>query len=351
VEPRARRRGASAGRALTDLESLVELPIVGAPLAGGPSTPALAAAVSEAGGLGFLAAGYKAADDVAADIAELRRLTGRPFGVNIFVPGPAAIDERAVEAFVRRLSVEEKRYGVACGEPRWSDDGWGSKLALVARERPAVVSFTFGCPGRDVVSTLRDRGIAVWSTVTSPREARVAADAGIDALVVQGAEAGGHQGSFDDTDTAPVELLPLLAGVRTATDLPLVAAGGIADSHGIAAALDAGAVAAQLGTALLLTPEAGTSEAHRAALAGDAPTALTRAYTGRRARGIANRFMRDHGDEAPKAYPHVHFVTAPLRAAARAARDPDGLNLWAGTSYRLAQARPAAELVRSLADG
>jgi nitronate monooxygenase len=350
VEPRAGRSRAGQGRTLTGLESLLEIPVVGAPLAGGPSTPALAAAVSEAGGLGFLAAGYKTAAGVATDIEAVRRATGRPFGVNVFVPGPATVDKQAVERYAKRLAVEEERYGVAGGEPRWSDDDWDAKLALLVRERPAVVSFTFGCPAADVVTALRNRSIAVWCTVTSPAEARIAAAAGVAALVVQGAEAGGHQGSFDDTDAEPLGLLELLAEVRVATQLPLVAAGGIADGRGIAAALAAGASAAQIGSALLLTPEAGTSGLHRAALAGGAPTALTRAFTGRRARGIVNRFMRDHGEAAPRAYPQIHFVTAPLRAAARAAGDPGGLNLWAGTSYRLAQPSPASELVRRLAD-
>jgi nitronate monooxygenase len=195
------------------------------------------------------------------------------------------------------------------------------------------------------VGRLHANGIAVWCTVTQPWEATVAAAAGVDALVVQGAEAGGHQASFDDTDTAPVELLPLLGLVRNVTDLPLVAAGGIADGRGVAAAIAAGASAAQVGTALMLTPEAGTSAPQRAAFKSDSPTSLTRAFTGRRARGIVNRFMREHDAAAPKAYPQIHYATAPLRAAARAAGNADGINLWAGQSYRLAEAEPAADLV------
>jgi nitronate monooxygenase len=181
--------------------------------------------------------------------------------------------------------------------------------------------------------------------VTSPGEAMIAAAAGADALVVQGAEAGGHQSSFTDTDEAPVGLLPLLQLVRSVTDVPLVAAGAIATGHGIAAVLAAGASAAQIGTALMLAPEAGTSDAQRVAFGEDGPTALTRAFTGRRARGIVNRFMRDHDVAAPQGYPQVHNLTAPLRAAARAAGDPGGVNLWAGQAYRLARAEPAAELV------
>jgi nitronate monooxygenase len=327
------------------LEQLLTVPVVGAPLAGGPSTPALAAAVSEGGGLGFVAAGYNTAPDVAADIAEVRRSTKQPFGVNVFFPARLAVDEAAIERYAQRLAVDAARYGVSCGEPRWRDDEWEAKLALVARERPAVVSFVFGCPDAEIVSSLRGEGIAAWCTVTSPAEAMIAAAAGVDALIVQGAEAGGHQSSFADGDDAPIGLLPLLQLVRSVTDLPLIAAGGIATGHGVAAALAAGASAAQIGSALMLTPEAGTSDAQRVAFGEDEPTALTRAFTGRRARGIVNRFMRDHGAAAPQGYPQVHYLTAPLRAAARAAGDAGGINLWAGQAYRLARAAPAAALV------
>jgi nitronate monooxygenase len=326
-------------------ESLMQVPIVGAPLAGGPSTPALAAAVCEAGGLGFVAAGYKSAVEVETTIAEVRGATDRPFGVNLFFPTRLEADAGAIAAYVERLAPEGERYGVSCGEPLWSDDDWDAKLELVARERPAVVSFTFGCPEGEVVSTLQAGGSLVWCTVTSASEASVAVDAGVDGLVVQGAEAGGHQSSFEDTDSEPLGLLSLLEQVRRVTDLPLVAAGGIAGGRGVAAVLAAGASAAQIGSALMLTPEAGTSDAHRAALNGSGPTALTRAFTGRRARGIVNRFMREHDAAAPKAYPQIHYLTAPLRAAARAKGDADAINLWAGQAYRFAETVPARELV------
>jgi nitronate monooxygenase len=306
--------------------------------------------VSDAGGLGFVAAGYKAAQELAGEIAAVRGETDRPFGVNLFVPSRPPVDEAAVAAYIERLAPEEERYGTRCGEARWSDDDWEAKLELVARERPAVVSFTFGCPDRDTVGSLQSLGIETWCTVTSAREAEAAAAIGLDALVVQGAEAGGHQSSWDDSDDAPLGVLALLEVVRRATDTPLIAAGGIASGAGVRAALASGAVAAQIGTALLLTPEAGTSDAHRAALRREGATALTRAFSGRRARGIVNRFMRDHDAAAPKAYPQLHYVTAPLRAAARAAGDAEGINLWAGQAYRAAEALPASEVVRRYAN-
>jgi nitronate monooxygenase len=167
--------------------------------------------------------------------------------------------------------------------------------------------------------------------------------------VAQGVEAGGHRGSFDDSAPGEIGLLALLQLLRRRTELSLVATGGIADGRGVAAALAAGAKAAQLGTAFMLTPEAATSSAHRKALGGQAPTGVTRAFTGRRARGIVNRFMNEHR-EAPSAYPEVHHLTAPLRAAAREAGDPEAINLWAGQAYPLAREMPAAELVREFAD-
>ena len=324
----------------------LDLPIVQAPLAGGTSTPALAAAVASAGGLGFLAAGYKTADAVRDDIAALRALTDRPFGVNIFAPPGAAGD---VGAYRESLIREAERLGVDVGEPRHDDDAWADKLELVTAERVPLVSFTFGCPDSALVEDLHAAGIDVWVTVTSAAEAELAARAGADGLVVQGAEAGGHRGSFEDGAHEPIGLLALLQLVGDRTDLPLVAAGGIATGRGIAAVLAAGASAAALGSALMLTPEAATSAPHRAALARDADTALTRAFSGRLARGVANRFLREHSADAPSAYPDVHHMTTPLRAAGRERGDAEVINLWAGQAHALAAEEPAADLVRRLA--
>jgi nitronate monooxygenase len=319
-------------------------------MGGGPSTPALAAAVAEAGGLGFLAAGYQTPDAVRADIASLRERAAGSFGVNLFAPPGPAADRAAVERFVSSLAEEADRYGAPLSEPRHDDDGWAAKLALVAELGVPVVSFTFGCPAAGDVQDLQRAGAAVWVTVTTPAEAIAAADAGADALVVQGAEAGGHRATFDDAAPGEIGLLALLQLVSAAVDLPLVATGGIATGRGIAAVLAAGASAAALGTAFMLCPEAATAPAHRAAVAGDGDTALTRAFTGRTARGIVNRWLREHSAGAPSAYPDVHHVTAKVRAAARAAGDPDGFHLWAGQAHALAREVPAAELVAALWD-
>jgi nitronate monooxygenase len=329
-------------------------PIVQAPMAGGPSTPALAAAVSGAGGLGFLAAGYKTVEAVERELAELRSLLAgsAAYGVNVFAPPGHGAGVSEVPAYAARLAGEADRRGAALGVPRWDDDGYGAKVDLLCAEPVPVVSVTFGCPSAAEVSRLQDVESAVWVTVTSVEEAQSAQRVGVDGLIVQGVEAGGHRGTFDDRSPADVGLLALLQLVEAALGgtLPLIASGGLSTGRGIAAVLAAGAAAAQLGSAFLLCPEAGTSEPHRAMLRrGDAPTALTRAFTGRTARGISNGFLREHTTEAPSAYPEIHHLTAPLRAAARAEGDADGFHLWAGQAYSLARPAPAAQLVTQLA--
>jgi nitronate monooxygenase len=323
-------------------------PIVLAPLAGGPSTPALAAAVTNAGGLGFVAGGYLSAGLLDRRIRETRALTSGAIGVNLFYLRPRPVDAAALAAYASELEPDARRLGVALGEPVFDDDEWNAKLDVVREARVEVVSTTFGCPPTEAVRRLQESGASVWVTVGSPDEARRAHAAGADAIVVQGAEAGGHRASFDDADDDDHPLLELLRLVAAEVDAPLVATGGVVDGSGIAAALEAGARAAQLGTAFLLCPEAGTHDAHRRALAAGGATAVTRAFTGRRARGIVNAFMRRHPD-APAAYPHVHHLTAPLRSAARDAGDADGFNLWAGEGLRHARELPAATLVGRLA--
>lgn len=333
------------------LDTLSE-PIVLAPLAGGPATPALTAAVSQAGGLGFLAAGYRTADAVRSDIGEVRRATARPFGVNLFTPGDGPSDPARYGPWVERVQRWAAAAGLPVGEPRYSDDDWTAKLELLLGDPVPVVSVTFGCPDAATVAALRAAGSEVWVTVTAPAEARLAAAAGADALVVQGAEAGGHRGSFaDDGDLEPIGLLALLALVRAAVSLPLIGGGGATGGESVAAVLAAGAGAAAVGSGFLLAAEAGTSLAHRAALRGQRPTVLTRAFSGRLARGLANDFIAAHGAGAPAAYPELHHVTAPLRRHAREHGDGELINLWAGEAHALARELPAAQIVAELAGG
>jgi nitronate monooxygenase len=330
------------------LPGALRVPIVQAPLAGGASTPALTAAVVRAGGFGFVAAGYRTPGGLRDDIRATRELADEPFGVNVFVPGHATA-RPSYQRYIEALRDEAGRRGVELGEPRFEDDAWEAKLALLEEDPVAAVSFTFGCPPADVVARLQAAGSSVWLTVTDVAEAHRAAQAGADALIVQGIEAGGHRASFVDADGAgEYGLLALLQLVGAHVDLPLVASGAIASGGALAAVLSAGAQAAQIGTAFMRCPEAGTAPAHRAALAADTPTRLTRAFTGRQARGIVNRFLREHSADAPLAYPEIHHVTAPLRAAGRAAGDADMINLWAGQAHELARDAPAAEVVAAL---
>jgi nitronate monooxygenase len=331
------------------LPGALRVPIVQAPLAGGASTPALTAAVVGAGAFGFVAAGYRTPDALRDDLRATRELTDAPFGVNVFVPGRAT-ERGRYERYIEALRDEAGRRGVALGEPRFEDDAWDAKLGLLEADPVAAVSFTFGCPPAEVVARLQAAGSTVWVTVTDVDEAQRAADAGADVLIVQGIEAGGHRASFVDVEGAgDYGLLALIQLVGAHVDLPLVASGAIASGGALAAVLCAGAQAAQIGTAFMRCPEAGTSAAHRAALAATTPTRLTRAFTGRQARGIVNRFLREHSPAAPTADPEIHHVTAPLRAAARAANDPDVLNLWAGQTHELAPDLPAAEVVATMA--
>jgi nitronate monooxygenase len=319
-------------------------------MAGGPSTAGLAAAVSSAGGLGFLAAGYQPAGAVRADITAARALTGAPFGVNLFVPQPPAVLPGAVDQYALALAPEAERLKVALGDPRHDDDGWDSKLDVVLDLAPAVVSFTFGVPEAGVIGALRARGVTVIVTVTSRGEAELAAAAGADALSVQGPEAGGHRGTFDATAPAhPTPLLGLLEEL-SGIGIPLIAAGGIAAGADTRAALSRGAVAVQAGTAFLRADEAGTRAVHRSALASGrfTSTAVTRAFSGRYARGLLNGFMERYDPVAPFGYPEIHHLTSPLRAAAAAAGDPHRISLWAGTGFARCVPGPAASLLAGL---
>ncbi|GHE67398.1 oxidoreductase [Streptomyces spiralis] len=338
--------------ALTDL---FPHPIVQAPMAGGPSGPRLAAAVSDAGGLGFLAAGYKTADGMYQEIKQLRGLTGRPFGVNVFVPQSEHAESGAVDLYAQQLAGEATWYGTELGDPECArDDGYDVKLAVLLDDPVPVVSFHFGVPTREVIDSLHRAGTFTLVTATTVEEALAVQRAGADAVVAQGVEAGGHQGTHRDlpeNDGSGIGVLSLVAQIREAVNLPVVAAGGIMRGGQIAAVLAAGASAAQLGTAFLTTPESGAHDLHKQALTDPLfpHTELTRAFSGRPARGLVNRFMREHGPYAPAAYPEINYLAAPLRRAAAEAGDPQGMALWAGQGHRMARELPAGRLVELLA--
>ena len=334
---------------MLDLRDLAR-PVVAAPMAGGASTPPLAAAVTEAGGLGYVAAGYKTAAAVADDLAAVRAATSGPVAVNLFVVQRHEPPAKVLADYRAALEPEAARLGATLGEPTWDDDHWQAKLELVLDVRPDLVSFTFGCPDAEALRRLAETGVHTSVTVTTADEARVAVARGARSLLVQGPDAGAHRGTWDLLAEPSTQRLPeLLHDVLAVVDVPVVAGGGVADATGVDAVVRAGAVAALCGTAYLLSDEAGTNALHRAALTDPAfeATALTRAYTGRWARGLANRFIAEHPD-APAAYPQLHHLTAPLRKAAVAAGDPQVAHLWAGTGHALARPGPAAEITRSL---
>ena len=337
TRPSAARRG---------LANVMRRPIVVAPMAGGPTTPDLVIAAANAGALGFLAAGYKTPAAMTAEIAAVRAATPQPFGVNVFVPGTPCADPAALERYLGAL-----RPAGPLGEATWDDDDFGGKVAALLADPPPVASFTFGCPPAEVIRALQDAGTLAMVTVTSPGEAAAADAAGADALCVQGYEAGAHRGTFvnDNEPGRDYGLLSLIGEVAAVTSLPQVAAGGIMSPRQVRAVIAAGAVAAQCGTAFLRCPESGAHPRYKAALADPRYTAttLTRAFSGRPARGLVNQFIRDH-PRAPAAYPEVNNATRPLRAAAAGRGDTESMSLWAGQGYRSAAEQPAGEIIDRL---
>ncbi|MGE7780843.1 nitronate monooxygenase [Peribacillus sp. NPDC097264] len=334
------------------LQDLMKYPIIQAPMAGGASTPKLAATVSAAGGLGFLAAGYKTAEEMRNEMEEVRRLTGRPFGVNVFVPSKEVVDESRLTAYREKIQKEAESVGASIGEPMSDDDDWVNKIAVLKELRVAVVSFTFGCPESGIIKELQHAGTLVTVSVTNPTEAQIAVTAGADILCVQGIEAGGHRASFDNESESDQALLELIKIVKKETNVPIIAAGGLMDGKDISGVLAAGAVAAQLGTAFLCCPESGASPAHKAALHNPrfTDTAITRAFSGRRARGLVNRFLMEYDRVAPATYPYVHHMTKQMRKVAGQKGEPELMALWAGEGYKRSRTLPASVLMGELVE-
>lgn len=331
----------------------VEHPIFQAPMAGGPSTPELVAAVSGAGGLGALAAGYLPADGVRDAIRAVRALTDRPFCVNLFAPEPApAPAPEEVERARAALAPFRAEVGLPPAAPPGPGPSFREQLRVVLEERVPVFSFTFGALPPEDVAALARSGALVMGTATGAREARALEAAGVHAIVAQGAEAGGHRATFlGPADRALAGTLALVPRVVDAVRVPVVAAGGVMDGRGVAAALALGASAVALGTAFLACPESGASRPYREAILArreEDETTLTRAFSGRWARGLRNRFTEALADAAVLPYPLQNAMTADLRREAARAGRADLLSLWAGQGVPLARARPAAELLRDL---
>ncbi len=333
----------------------LEIPLVGAPMAGGPSAPQLATAVSNAGGLGMLAAGYLNADQLAEQVKQIRELNDRPFGVNLFCPADPndnpANAETLLQDYRQALVPLGKEYGLDfLNYELVLPDHFRSLLDWLLTNPVPVVTFTFGCPSAENVERLQAVGTYVGVTVTNPQDATLAAQASANFLCVQGPDAGGHQSTFrvqDEVNQLP--LSQLVPAIQAVTNLPLVAGGGVGSNQDVRSLLALDAEAVQVGTLLLLSDEAGTSQAHRNALqSGIAETQLTRAFTGRPARAIVNDFVTEFDALAPAVYPQMHYLTASLRAKAKDAGAWQHVNAWAGTGFSQAQTRPAAEIISDL---
>src|SRR3954452_9782494 len=332
-------------------------PIIQAPMAGGGDTPALVAAVGEAGGLGCGGAAYLAPAQVAEGPQTLPPRTPRPFGISLFAPLPAPKTPADLGPAVARVAPYYAELGLPTPEPpAMPRDTFPDLLAAALKSGAALFSFTFGLLPPEAVAAVKGRCMLLAGTATTVEEAVALERSGVDAVVAQGSEAGGHRGSFaTDFGSGLVGTMALVPQIADAVQVPVVASGGIADGRGVAAALALGAAAVQIGTAFLTCDEAGIADANKEAIlaAREQDTRLTRAFSGRPARGIANRFMAEveaeGATDAILPFPLQNSLTRPLRAAAARQGKAEFLSLWAGQGLRMARRQPAAELVARLA--
>jgi nitronate monooxygenase len=337
----------------------IDLPIIQAPMAG-TSSPALAAAVANAGGLGSIGVGATSGAGARKMIAEIRERTNRSFNVTVFCHRPATPNETVEKAWIERLRPAFRALGAeppaALTEIYKSFVEDDDMLAALLAEKPKVVSFHFGLPSAERIRALLDAGIVLLGSATNPQEGQLLAAAGLHAVVGQGYEAGGHRGAFDENaEDARLGTMTLTRLLVRTLDIPVIAAGGIMDGAGIAAAMTLGASAAQLGTAFIGCPESLADDGYRKALmsASAHRTTMTRVISGRPARSLANRFTALGADipvEAVPAYPIAYDLGKALNAAGKAAGDYGFGAQWAGQGAPLARALPAAELVALLAE-
>lgn len=332
----------------------IEHPIIQAPMSGGPATPELVAALSNAGGLGSLAAAYFKPAEIIEAIQCIRALTSKPFNVNLFAGGYQSNTNFDPQPMLDILTAIHAELGLpAPMPPAISSDPFPEQFEAVMEAHPPIFSFTFGIPNVEAMGRLKTRGIVTLGTATTVNEGRMLAAAGVDAVVAQGAEAGGHRGTFSGAfDDAMVPTRELLREIASVQSLPVIASGGIMDGGDIAAAMAAGASAVQLGTAFLACPESGASATYKRAIldAKSDTTVVTRAFSGRPARGLRNDFiaMLQDKEDTILPYPQQNALTRAMRTAAAKQSDSRFLSLWAGTGVTRARSLPAAKLVEHL---
>jgi len=330
-----------------------EHPIIQAPMAGGGDTPELVAAVGNAGGFGFIGAAYLTPTQISERSRAVRSLTSRRFGINLFAPLPAS-SVHDLDAAVARLAPYHAELGLPPpAAPRLPSDNFDAQLAAALESNVSAISFTFGLLPPAAVAAVKARRLPLIGTATTVAEAMALEDSGVDAIIAQGAEAGGHRGTFlGDFADAQIGTLALVPQIVDAVKVPVIASGGIMDGRGIAAALALGAGAVQLGTAFLTCSEAGVAEVYKEAILRSPETAtrITRAFSGRPARGIVNRFMTgiDADADAIAPFPIQNILTRPMRSAAAKQGRAEFLSLWAGQGLRLARRQSAAELIERL---
>jgi nitronate monooxygenase len=331
-------------------------PIIQAPMAGGGDTPALVAAVCETGALGSIGATYLTPQQIADSSRAVRERTRRPFGINLFAPIARTEMPADTRAAVDRVAPYFGELGLPPpAAPAWPADTFGDLLAAALESGAAVFSFTLGVPPAPAIDAIKGRGMFLAGTATTVEEAIALERAGVDAIVAQGSEAGGHRGSFAaDFESSLIGTIALVPQIVDAVKVPVIASGGIMDGRGIAAALALGAAGAQLGTAFLTCEESGVPQAYKEAIlrAREHETRMTRAFSGRPARGIVNRFMTEAESapaEAILPFPLQNVLTRPLRTAAAKAGRAEFLSLWAGQGVRMARRETAAGLVERLA--
>ncbi|RIX50211.1 nitronate monooxygenase [Paenibacillus nanensis] len=334
----------------------IEYPIIQAPMAGGPTTPELVAAVSNAGALGSLGAGYLSPEQIRNAVREIRQETDRPFGVNLFVPEQPASTEADIAEMNLYLNKYRVKLGIATNPaiPKFAES-FEEQVQVLLEENVSVFSFTFGIPPQNILQSMKQKGIFVIGTATTVDEAIALETAGVDAIVAQGSEAGGHRGSFlNSRADARIGTMALVPQIVDHVKIPVIASGGIMDGRGLVASLALGASAVQMGTAFLASVESGAHPVYKQKIisSNEASTEVTSYYSGKAARGILTEFMEDMRfyERPVPAYPIQNALTRDIRQAASKARNPEYMSLWAGQGLRLARDCTAKEIVKQTVD-